>query len=64
LKGVLQEIGSKVYQQQQQQQQQQAAQQQQQARGGEGSRGGGGGAQPEGKVVDADYKVVDDDGKR
>ena len=56
LKGVLQEMGSKIYQQQQQQQATQ-----QQATGGGSSRGG---AQPEGKVVDADYKVVDDDGKR
>ncbi len=58
LKSILQEVGSRVYQQQQQQQ----AAQEQQARGEGSSRGGG--AQPEGKVVDADYKVVDDDGKR
>ena len=61
LKKVLQEVGTTVYQQQAAQQQ--AAQQQQQTRGGQRPQEGGG-AQPEGNGVDADYTVVDDEGKR
>jgi len=57
LRKVLQEVGTAVYQQ--------AAQEQARQRGGPEQPGGVGGAKPsgEGTVVDADYKVVDDNKK-